>query len=245
MFARLSKLFRGFLSLFVTNLETANPRALLEGEIISLQETVATYNKSLAKQAGMVERLRAQVAKERTGTERLKAKLQSLIQAQRMDDAARLALELKNRSQYLQDIEEQFQQADRQYRNLTQQRDVYVRDAHRRIQNIKTKLSQADIAESQARLAEIASATTFDLAGSGATLERLEESLDQKVADAMGKARVASDGIAGGTWAVKAEEEKAMENAALADFVMMMGIPQAPATPQVASTPAMPRELGG
>lgn len=245
MFARLSKLLRGFLSLFVTDLETSNPQALLEGEVASLQDAVGSYNKALAKQAGMVERLRGQVLKERNTSVKLNAKVQALVQAGQMEDAGRWALEAKNQATFLLGLEEQLEQNDKQYRNLTHQRDVYVRDAHRRIQAIKQKLSQAEIAESQAKLAEIATATSFDLAGSGATLERLEEKLDERVAEAKGKARVASDQAATGGWTIKAEEEKALEDSALAEFINMMGIPKTTAAPpQAAPAPTFPRELG-
>ena len=41
MFSRLGKLIKGFFSLFISNLETANPKALLEAEISSFQEAPA------------------------------------------------------------------------------------------------------------------------------------------------------------------------------------------------------------
>ncbi|NMA26221.1 MAG: hypothetical protein GX934_00460, partial [Burkholderiales bacterium] len=125
----------------------------------------------------------------------------------------------------------------------SQQRDVYVREAQKRIENIKQKLSRAEIAEAQAQLAEIATATSFDLAGSGATLDRLEENLDQRMTDAMGKARVASDAASTGDWKLKAEEEAALEKQALAEFATAMGLAAAPAAAPVQPLP-MERDLG-
>lgn len=248
MFSRLGKLIKGFFSMFITNLETANPRALLEAEIASFHEAVGTYNKSLAKQAALVEKLRGSNARRKADFDKLKARIAALYQAGQAEEAARLALQAKNLSQEVAQNEADFTQADDLYRNMTKQRDVYIRDAQRRIETIKQKLSQAEIAESQAKLAEIASATSFDLAGSGATLERLQEKLDDRVAQAQGKARVAADSIAGGSWQMKAEEEAAMEKAALHEFVAMMGLePERPAPGQTQMLPAteMPRELGG
>ena len=120
---------------------------------------------------------------------------------------------------------------------------MYVREAQKRIENIKQKLSRAEIAESQAQLAEIASATSFDLAGSGATLDRLEESLDQRMTDAMGKARVASDAASAGEWKLKAEEESALEAQALAEFASAMGLAAAPTAAPI-QAPPMERDLG-
>ncbi|MEW6281069.1 MAG: PspA/IM30 family protein [Candidatus Eremiobacterota bacterium] len=241
MFERLGKLIKGFLSLFISGLETANPKALLEAEVVALQEAVANYNKNLAKQAALVERLRAAIEKEKRELERMTAKATALYNAKQLEEAGRYALLVKNMKQSVADNEAQLKQADDMYKNLTKQRDVYVREAQKRIDNIKRKMSQAEIAESQAKLAEIATSTAFDMAGSGATLQRLEEKLDERVADAAGRARVAADSVQSGDWVMKAEEEKAMESAALAEFATAMGLAAPPVT---ASAEPAARELG-
>lgn len=244
MFERLSKLVKGFLSLFISGLETANPKALLEAESQALREAVGNYNQNLAKQAGLVERLKMQVERDRQEVERLTAKASALFKAQQMDAAGRMALQIKGLKAALADNENQLKQADDLYRNLTQQRDVYVREAQKRIENIKQKLSRAEIAESQAQLAEIATATSFALAGSGDTLKNLEENLDKRVTDAMGKARVAADAATTGDWAVKAEEEAALEQQALAEFATAMGLAAPPAPVEAQPAPPMERDLG-
>ena len=244
MFSRLGKLIKGFFSMFIGNLETSNPKALLQAEMDSFQEAIATYNKGLAKQAGMVERLRGSLEKDKRDLEKLKSRITALANAQQMEEAGRVALQAKQLSQTIADNEAQYQSGESMYKNLTKQRDVYTRDAQRRIDAIKQKLSQADIAESQAKLAEIASSASFDLAGTGATLERLESKLDERVADAMGKARVASDSIAGGSWNQKASEESAMEQAALAEFMNMSGVPSPARTQILHGAGETARELG-
>lgn len=246
MLERLSKLMKGFLSLFVSGLEAANPRALLEAEIASLHEAIANYNRNLAKQAAMVERMKGQIERERREVDKLKGRITALYNAKQMEEAGRLALQAKSLAQHLADAEAAYQQAEKMYRDLTAQRDVYVRDARRRIDAIKQKMTQAEVAESQAQLAEIASSTAFDMAGSGATLERLEQNLDERVAQAKGKARVASESAGTGEWTMKAGEEAALESQALAEFATLMGLPAqanaaAPA-PKAAEPP--PRELG-
>ncbi len=234
MFSRLGKLIKGFFSLFISNLETANPKALLEAEIVSFQEAVGTYNKSLAQQAALVQKMQNQIGKQKSEFDKLKGRIAILVKAGKTEDAGRLALQAKNLSQSLAELEGQFNQADSMFKNMTKQRDVYIRDAQRRIDTIKQKLSQAEIAESQAKLAEIATTTSFSMAGSGATLERLEEKLDDRVAQAQGKARVAADSVAGGEWNMKAEEEAAMEQAALMEMMGEMGV-SSPASTQSAS----------
>lgn len=239
MFSRLGKLIKGFFSMFISNLETANPKALLEAEIASFQEAVGTYNKSLGQQAALVQKMQNQITKQKSEFEKLKAKITALVKAGHNEEAARLALQAKNLQQSLADLEGQFTSTDAMYKNMTKQRDVYVRDAQRRIETIKQKLSQAEIAESQAKLAEIATTTSFNMAGTGATLERLEEKLDDRVAQAQGKARVAADSVAGGSWNVKAEEEAALEQAALSEMMGLMGL-EAPA-PKVGQTQMLPQ----
>ena len=55
--------------------------------------------------------------------------------------------------------------------------------AQRKLETIKGKISKAKMAGDRRSLAEIASADA-DMTGSGAVLERLEGSLDERIADA-------------------------------------------------------------
>lgn len=230
MFARLKKLIKGFFGHFLTKVENANPQVLLEAEAESLREAIATYNKNLAKQAALVEKMKGRSEKLRSQIERLSGRAKALLQARKQKDAGRLALQIKSLKSELSDVEGQVTQADELYKNLTRQRDVYVREARKRIENIKHKMNKAELAEAQAQLAEIATATAFDIAGSGDTLARIEESLDDRVAQAAGKVRVASDQAADGDWVMKAAEEEALEAQALAEFASAMGLDSPSAT---------------
>ena len=62
-FMRASNLFRGFFSIFISNLEKRNPEALLELEKENLRKLIAQYNEGLAAHAGLSERLMTQVRK--------------------------------------------------------------------------------------------------------------------------------------------------------------------------------------
>ena len=61
MFARLGRLVRGFLSLFISGIEEANPEALMEAARQDFRQKMMQYNLALAKMAGVAERLKAQV----------------------------------------------------------------------------------------------------------------------------------------------------------------------------------------
>lgn len=240
MFGRMWNLVRGFFGLFVSGLEKANPRAMLEAEVLAFQEAVGQYNTNLAKQAGMVERLREQIKRQKKELENLTARVTANYAAKNMEEAGRAALAAKQLKSDLTENESQLTAADEMYKNLNRQRDVYVKEAQRRIETIKQKLSKAEMAESQAKLAEIASATAFNLSGTGANLERLESNLDERIADAGGKARVAQDSMKSGGWVMKEEEQKALEAQALNEFAASMGLPGA----KPAEAAAEPKDMG-
>ena len=61
MFARIGRLFRGFVSLFISGLEESNPEALMEAARQEFRQKMTQYNLALAKMAGVAERLKSQV----------------------------------------------------------------------------------------------------------------------------------------------------------------------------------------
>ena len=61
MFARSGRLFRGFLGLFISGIEEANPEALMEAARQEFRQKMTQYTLALAKMAGVAERLKGQV----------------------------------------------------------------------------------------------------------------------------------------------------------------------------------------
>ncbi|MCU0289511.1 MAG: hypothetical protein MUF15_24330, partial [Acidobacteria bacterium] len=61
MFKRIMNLFRGFIGLFVSGMERANPKALIEVEMENLRKQIARFNDNLATHAGFIERLMRQI----------------------------------------------------------------------------------------------------------------------------------------------------------------------------------------
>ena len=59
MLARIARLFRGFLGLFISGIEEANPEALMEAARTEFRGKMAQYNLALARMAGVAERLKA------------------------------------------------------------------------------------------------------------------------------------------------------------------------------------------
>ena len=233
---RLFRIFKGWWLRLIGKAEAANPKALLEAEIAEFQKATATYNENLAKQAGMIERLKSQIAADEKALELLKARAQAAYAAKQMDRAGALALQVKDKSRETEENKVQMKAADELYKNLVRQRDVYVKEARRKIDEVKSKISKAEMAEAQAKLTEVASATAFDMSGAGASLDRLDEGLNERISNAQGKVRVAGDAMQSSGLVQTEEEQKALEAQALAEFAAQMGL----APPAVAKSVADP-----
>jgi hypothetical protein len=117
-----------------------------------------------------------------------------------------------------------------------------MREAKEKMAEIEGKIDKAEMAEAQAKLTEIASATAFDMSGSGASLDRLDDRLDDRIAEAQGKVRVASDAVAADEFNLTDGERKAMEAQALSEFAAQMGLE--PAATEAAAPVDAPPELG-
>jgi len=156
-----------------------------------------------------------------------------------MEKAGQLALQVKEAKRELEENKKQLVTAEELYKNLTRQRDVYVKQAKERIETAKSKISKAEMAEAQAKLTEMASNVSFNPDGTG--LSALNEKLDERIANAQGKVRVASEQTASSEWSVTEGEQKALESQALAEFAREMGFAPAPAAPP---SLAAPRDLG-
>ena len=61
VFARIGRLFRGFVSLFISGIEERNPEALMEAARQEFRDKMSQYNLALARMAGIAERLKSQI----------------------------------------------------------------------------------------------------------------------------------------------------------------------------------------
>lgn len=217
LFARIGRLFKGFFSLFVTSAEESNPKALLQNEIDNYNKAVIDYNANLGKQGGMVEKLKMQIAREEREKASAEAQAKACAAAGNMQRAGQFAAEAKRLITELAENKAQLQEAETQFKSQTRQRDAYVKEAKARIDRVKSKISKADMHEAQAKLATMASVQLFD--ASNSTLSKLEESLDGRIADARGLTRVANDAMSSANWIATEEEQRALEQQALAELL--------------------------
>lgn len=224
MFQRIKNLIKGFFGLFIGNIEKRNPEALLENEKENLRRQISEFNKGLAAHAGLVEKLMSKAKKlDRQETE-LRAKTAANLKAGNREAAGKLALQLKAVDKEHDDVREQMEEADKRYKELVKARDVSVKQAKDRIEQLSRDLDEMKSTKAMADLNEMASGMITDIGGSGDTLNRLEEMVEEERTKAAGRARVAKDQIDMSGINETAAEQDALAEMALADFAAAEGI---------------------
>ena len=241
MFTRLANIFRGFLSLFIKGIEKRNPEALLELEQENLRKQIGSYNQSLAAHAGLAERLMSQVRKLETEEADLRAKTRAHLRAGNQSAAAQLALRLQTVTRELEENRKQAAQADETYKNLIKARDVAVGAARAKIESLKGAINDMRMKTALAEMNEMAAGMIGTIGGSGDTLNRLHEMVEEERTKAAGRARVAKDSIDMTDIHLKEAEQTALADQALADFAAADGLTLEGAA---SAAPATSRSMG-
>ncbi len=231
MFRRIFNVFRGFVGLFVGGIERRNPEALLEVERENLRKQISQYNQGLAEHAGLCERLMSQVKKLEVEENDLRAKTSVNLRAGNKDSAGQYALRLQTISGQLKENRAQAESAEKTYQELVRAREVSVRAAQSKIEALKYSLSDLKIKNATAELSEMAAGMIQQIGGSGDTLGRLSEMVEEDRQRAAGRARVAKDSLDTSDIHMKEAEQKALADQALADFAAKEGIAVDPVTP--------------
>src|SRR5262245_27372642 len=119
--ARLGRLFRGFLGLFVSGLEERNPEALMEAARQEFRDKMAQYNLALAQMAGVAERLKSQVKTKAARAQELERRILANHQAGNLELAGTLARELQELKADLTTDTQELQETENAYQaNLRQ-----------------------------------------------------------------------------------------------------------------------------
>ena len=241
MFRRLANLMRGFIGLFVSGMEKRNPEALLEVEKENLRKQISQYNQGLAAHAGMCERLMAQVRKLESEERDLRAKTTAHLRANNREAAGQYAVRLQTVTRELEENRLQANQAETTYRELTRAREVAMNAAKAKIESLKSGIQDMRMKQAMAEMNEMASGMITTIGGSGDTLNRLHEMVEEERTKAAGRARVAKDSLSLGEINVQEAEQKALADQALADFAAKEGLildrPIATAAPTTTEAP--------
>jgi phage shock protein A len=238
MFKRISNLFRGFFSLFISGMERQHPEALLEIEQENLRKQIAQYNQGLASHAGLCEGLIAQVRRLENDERDLRAKAAANLRIGNRDAAAQYALRLQTVERELAENRTQLDQAETTYKDLLKARDVAIKAARAKIDALKAGISDMKMKRAMAELTEMASGMIGQIGGAGETLDRLGNIVEEERQKAAGRARVARDSMDMSGILVKEAEQNALAEQALAEFAAKEGIALEPVNSASAGAPA-------
>ncbi|MEA3276359.1 MAG: PspA/IM30 family protein [Pseudomonadota bacterium] len=241
MLDRIATLLKGFLSLFITGLEKSNPQALIEAEKENLRHQMARFNDNLANNAGFVERLMRQVKNLESQEEEFASKAAAHLKIGNRSAAAQYALQLKTVREQLEENQEQLQTAEETYKKLVKSRDVLVSEARAKIESLKRMITETEMLEAQAELQEMATGMVTQIGGSGDTLDRVEEYLQERRDKAAGRARVAASSIDTSHVELLEAEQQVMAEQALNEFAAAYGL-DIPGEQQAADTEAQSRQ---
>jgi len=224
MWQRLANLMQAFANLFVTGLEKRNPEALLQLEAENLRKQVASFNQGLATHAGLCERIMGQVRKQEAEQRDLKAKTTAHLRAGNRNAAGQYAVRLQTVERELEENRRQLAQAEETYKNLVKARDVAVASAKAKIESLKGAITDMRMKQAMAEMHEMAAGMVSEIGGSGDTINRLHEMVEDERTKAAGRARVAKDSLDMSEVNVKEAELEALADQALADFAAKEGI---------------------
>jgi hypothetical protein len=244
MFKRIKNLIKGFFGLFIGGLEKRNPEALLANEKENLRAQISEFNKGLSAHAGMVEKLISRAKKLDKQESELRAKTAANLKAGNREAAGKLALQLQTVDKEHDEVREQMETADARYKELVKARDVSIKAAKDRIEQLRRDLDDMKVSTAMADLNEMAAGMINEIGGSGDTLNRLEEMVEDERTKAAGRARVAGDQLNLADINTQEAEQSALAEMALADFAAAEGIELESDAPADESEPASETSQG-
>lgn len=242
MFSRIGRLVRGFLSLFISGLEEANPEALMEAARQDFRSKMTQYNLALAKMAGVAERLKSQVKSKAARAQDLERRVLANHAAGNMELAGVLARELQELKADLTVDTQELSETEEAYQANLRQAKLAQQEFQEKVRKLEKQLSQVQIKEAQAEAATALSSVAFKVGDLGDTMKTVEDILQKRYEVSAGKARVARDMVDMEAIQEKEGERKALEQAALAEFLASQGVQATPASG--AKTTATVKEMG-
>lgn len=224
IFARIGRLFRGFVGLFISGIEERNPEALMDAAKQDFRQKMVQYNLALARMGGVAERLKNQVKGKMARASDLERRVMANHQAGNLELAGSLARELQElRADMITDGEE-LKETEEAYQANLRQAKVAQKEFEDKIRRLDKQLSQVKIKEAQAEAAAALGNAAFKVGDLGDTMKTVEEALQKRYETSAGKARLAKDMVDMETVQEKEGERKALEQAALAEFLASQGI---------------------
>src|SRR5512134_735718 len=193
MFSRIARLFRGFLGLFISGIEEANPEALMEAARQEFRTKMTQYNLALARMAGVAERLKSQVKGKAVRAQDLERRILANHRAGNLELAGTLARELQELKNDLSVDTAELQETEEAYQANLRQAKLAQREFEDKVRKVEKQLSQVKIKEAQAEAAAALSNVAFKVGDLGDTMKTVDEILQKRYEESAGKARLAKD----------------------------------------------------
>ena len=124
-------------------------------------------------------------------------------------------------------------------------RDVSIKEARGKIEELRRGIDDMKVQGAMAELNEMAAGMVNEIGGSGDTLNRLQEMVEDERSKARGRNRVAKDSIDTTEIAELELEQTAMEDQALADFAAKEGFSMESDSSDGGSSESPTEESGG
>jgi len=204
------------------------------------RDKMVQYNNALARMAGVAERLKSQVKSKTVRAQDLERRILANHRAGNMELAGSLARELQELKTDLTTDTQELAETEEAYQDNLRQAKVAQKEFEDKVRKLEKQLSHVQIKEAQAEAAAALGSAAFKVGDLGDTMKTVEDLLAKRYEVSAGKARVAKDMVNMETVVEKENERKALEQAALADFLASQGI-QAPAATE---TPEASKEIG-
>jgi phage shock protein A len=241
MFKRIANLFRGFLSLFISGVEREHPEALLEAAQQDFRAQMAAARDALANSAGLCSRLQSQIRDGESQIAQLTARITANVKAGNAAVAGELALRLQTLKADVARNKEQYAIAEQTYQTSVKQVTLAQQTFAKKMEELKTKLNQAKINEALAAASAATANISFKVGDMGDSLGRVDEILTERASRADGRIRATTDLVNAQNTELqlKEEEQRALADQALAEFMATQGlaVPAAKAEPAPTAAP--------
>src|SRR5262245_8671989 len=190
--------------------------------------------------AGVAERQNDQILANTGRAQNLERRILANHHAGNMELAGTLARELQELKADLTTDTNELQETENAYQANLRQAKVTQKEFEEKINRLQKQLSQVKIKEAQAEAASALNSVAFKVGDLGDSMKTVEEILSKRYEKSAGKARLAADMVNMDQIQEKENERKALEQAALAEFLATQGIQTAGAT----ESPAAAKEIG-
>src|SRR3990172_1741017 len=142
MWARIGRLLRGFMGLFISGLEEANPEALLEAARQEFREKTVQYNLALARMAGVAERLKGQVKAKAGRIQDLGRRILANHRGGNLELAGSLARELQELKADLETDAQELRETEEAYQANLRQAKLAQREFEEKVRRLEKQLTQ-------------------------------------------------------------------------------------------------------